>query len=50
MIRVLFVLIFIIFHQSLNAKNDDWPSYGKDSGGGHYSEAPILASYYTTPA
>ena len=39
MIRVLFVLIFIISHQSLNAKNDDWSSYGKDSGGGHYSEA-----------
>ena len=39
MIRVLLILIFIISYQSLNAKNDDWSSYGKDSGGGHYSEA-----------
>ena len=39
MIRILLILIFIISYQSLNAKNDDWSSYGKDSGGGHYSEA-----------
>ena len=39
MIRVLLILIFIISYQSLNAKNDDWSSYGNDSGGGHYSEA-----------
>ena len=39
MARIFCILIFIISYQSLNAKNDDWSSYGKDSGGGHYSEA-----------
>ena len=39
MLRILFILIFVISYQSLNAKNDDWSSYGKGTGGGHYSEA-----------
>ena len=34
---VLFLFIFVSI--TLNGQNDDWTSYGKDSGGGHYSKA-----------
>ena len=34
-------LLIIILSLSVNvyAETDDWTSYGKDSGGGHYSKA-----------
>ena len=35
-----FLLAFFLFYcESIFAENDDWRSYGKDSGGGHYSKA-----------
>ena len=34
---VLFLFIFVSI--TLNGQNDDWTSYGKHSGGGHYSKA-----------
>ena len=36
----LFLILFISFFvENLFAQEDDWTAYGKDSGGGHYSEA-----------
>ena len=34
-----FLLLFVFISISSNGQNDDWPSYGKDSGGGHFSKA-----------
>ena len=36
-ISFLFLFLFLAF--DLNAQNDDWASYGKDPGGGHFSKA-----------
>ena len=36
-IAFLFLFIFLVFDS--NAQDDDWTSYGKDSGGGHFSKA-----------
>ena len=34
------LIVFLIFYgENILAENDDWASYGKDSGGGHYSKA-----------
>ena len=35
----LFLFVSISISVNLNGQNDDWPSYGKDSGGGHFSRA-----------
>jgi len=38
--RTFFYISFIVFlPSSLKAQHDDWTAYGKDAGGGHYSEA-----------
>ena len=34
-----FLFLFVFISTSSNSQNDDWPSYGKDSGGGHFSKA-----------
>ena len=34
-----FLFLFIFISISSNGQNDDWSSYGKDSGGGHFSKA-----------
>ena len=34
-----FLFLFVFISISSNGQNDDWPSYGKDSGGGHFSKA-----------
>ena len=38
-IKYLLVVFFVFYGESIFAENDDWRSYGKDSGGGHYSRA-----------
>ena len=38
-IKYLLVVFFVFYGESIFAENDDWRSYGKDSGGGHYSKA-----------
>ena len=37
--NLIFIFAAIIFSFQVNAEVDDWTSYGKDSGGGHYSKA-----------
>ena len=34
-----FLFLFVFTSLSLNGQNDDWSSYGKDPGGGHFSRA-----------
>ena len=34
---LLIIMLFLSVH--VYAETDDWTSYGKDSGGGHYSKA-----------
>jgi len=34
---LLIIMLFLSVH--VYAETDDWASYGKDSGGGHYSKA-----------
>ena len=34
-----FLFLFVFISISSNGQNDDWSSYGKDSGGGHFSKA-----------
>ena len=34
-----FLFLFVFISISSNGQNDDWPSYGKGSGGGHFSKA-----------
>ena len=34
-----FLLLFIFLSFNSIAQNDDWSSYGKDPGGGHFSKA-----------
>ena len=38
-IKFLLIVFFIFYGEIIFAENDDWTSYGKDSGGGHYSKA-----------
>ena len=38
-IKYFIMAILIFYGESVFAENDDWASYGKDSGGGHYSKA-----------
>ena len=35
----LFILSVVLFSTNSYSQVDDWPTYGKDSGGGHYSKA-----------
>ena len=37
--KILFALLIIVNSSSLSAQQDDWISYGKDPGGGHFSKA-----------
>jgi len=37
--RFFISLFFIFIASDLFSQNDDWPSYGKDKGGGHFSKA-----------
>ena len=34
-----FLFLFVFISISSNRQKDDWTSYGKDSGAGHYSKA-----------
>ena len=36
---LLIILFFILYTSQGYSEVDDWSSYGKDSGGGHYSKA-----------
>ena len=37
--KILFIILTLFNYNNLFAQDDDWGSYGKDSGGGHFSEA-----------
>ena len=37
--RFFLSLLFIFIASDLFSQNDDWQSYGKDKGGGHFSNA-----------
>ena len=37
--RLFLVLFVSFFAENVIAQEDDWTTYGKDSGGGHYSKA-----------
>ena len=37
--KLLYILLIVFSFNNLFAEEDDWRSYGKDPGGGHFSKA-----------